>query len=389
MMLIGLSPINEAYFGKTPEVLAIEKAVTNIRKNHEMKDMNRQACKKLTNSKEWKDLSKSIEKAFGFKRVVIGIDYDDRPNLSTYPLDAADWGNLTTQYITTSTGLKFKKELEAETMIFFTKGILFDDLFTDAELTATLLHEIGHNFEDAVMPIKQITKFIGQALSLYNNIGLSSIKDNISDLFKNGESNIKKFIDFVTGFFKAKPNLLFAIKNNKEKSNEYNYIKPGFLFDDAYLKEKFADHFATMYGYGVEISTALVKLERTDTVYKGIISSILSIILSTVLNIIFGSSDIHPKLSARIKNSINELNHELLNNKELSNADRKDIEKQISDIKKTAEEYYTNGEATGFITRQYFKFLYKHLNNGDWVGTVLSNLYDLNKIDQNIEQRKK
>lgn len=73
-------------------------------------------------------------------------------NAWTHPIDFyLDTSmNMQNLVVTSSKGYRFKPEAKVSTDIAITSKLLFDPNFTDGEILAILLHEIGHNFESVM-----------------------------------------------------------------------------------------------------------------------------------------------------------------------------------------------------------------------------------------------
>ena len=92
-------------------------------------------------------------------------------------------------------------------------------------------------------------------------------------------------------------------------------------FLTGYDDERFADSFATMYGYGPEMQTALEKLhDRKYSVYamdkfiseSPLIANYIDLFKLPVLFIIY-AFDEHPELPARMKNACTQIEYDLKN----------------------------------------------------------------------------
>ena len=75
-----LSPMNEAYFGKSPELLAIEKKIGEVRNEYDSDHLS------VNSSKELRDLSRMIADFFGFKEFYLAVDMTGNFNAYTYPI---------------------------------------------------------------------------------------------------------------------------------------------------------------------------------------------------------------------------------------------------------------------------------------------------------------
>lgn len=106
-----------------------------------------------------------------------------------------------------------------------------------------------------------------------------------------------------------------------------------------YEDEKFADAFATSYGYGQELNSFLMKLRSYNysvgALDKNIpIFSALKEIYMLPFTVVLSGLDEHPIDAARASSTIKQLKKELENDKSLKPATKKKIEEDIKNIEK-------------------------------------------------------
>ena len=206
-----------------------------------------------------------------------------------------------------------------------------DNSMTAQEIMAVILHEIGHNFY--VGPVRELSKY---AFMLLDISDLSSLIHSI--VFMEGVLPVTAEIDKVipADIKKITAQIvntlgwaLQPIWNMRRLLSAYNsfaatlgliagtlYIKIDYMVVNAvragfnYDSEKYSDAFATAYGYGPELSTALAKLSRVKFKFTSKNKSIdnalnfLYEICVLPLDIIFCLTDEHPNNQARLMNDI-------------------------------------------------------------------------------------
>ena len=145
----NIVPVNERYYGKSKDILKIEKAIGEYRKKYMPKTAdeifkNPQILKGSYTDAKLFDISKAIKDAFGFKAVSLIIKPASLPNAATLPVICG----TTKDIVDYSSGHpRFKKEAEISCIIEINTPLIFNPEMTDEEVTAVLLHEIGHNFQ--------------------------------------------------------------------------------------------------------------------------------------------------------------------------------------------------------------------------------------------------
>lgn len=383
--------INEAYFGKTKEVLDIEYAIRDIRKKYKFKKDGyaEDNLKKVVDDKLFTNFTNAIRKAFGFKEVYGGFDTDQYMNCYTYPIREEKYGLMQDRFEVKGKSIKFKPELKAITMIVATAPLFFSEKITDGELTAIFLHEIGHSFKQAVIPVQTCLDILRDSLGSVIFNFLSATKHTIKELEKNP--------------FDAVTNLAAVIKASPEAKARTRKRWPG-LFEkmlrsfknnstgSMYVDEKFADQFAAMYGYGVELNSALIKMDYDRKDIKGdtpvnFLNSFAGLI-DLSMDLMF---DCHPFIGARLKSTVNVLQHEIDNNNTIPPEEKKRLKKQIDSINLLALQYQNLDKSSNYSTakKMYFQFIYNNLKDGDLFSKFLIGAYNLDLVDEKIKKATK
>lgn len=294
--------LNEVYVGRLPEIDQMVTDIHNFRREYKLKG-------NISILNTAKILEKHIEDMWGFKAVSIDIIISSYPNAETWCAGSCIDCDLKDVIQFTNKGYRFVKESNVSCTTKVTTGLLSDESISDEEILAVLLHEIGHSFVERSKKINQIMEQSRKATIMY------LIKKLITDIFtfhpfKSIEdikylitlsSSFNKYLDVtLTRFMKNVPILRHIhmsfkelkntiieqlsdwitnqCRNNPDIYNDKNYksldktrkkneekVKNNKLDDNtAFLRslERLADDFAAMYGMGVYLSSALLKMGR-------------------------------------------------------------------------------------------------------------------------------
>ena len=265
--------VNETYFGKSKELEIIEKSFDKAIQSKNKIDASSLGI-----------VAKQLQKKFGFDNVSIGIDKSPGLNAYTY-IDIAD---IKKMKIKTSEGYKALPGNTCSILVVFSPAML-SGVLSGKELTAITLHEIGHQFASKRIlnssSLRYMASYIRGLSELDKIIRIASQETNsIADMFMMIRRVISKLTEDAVFAIKYVINTLILLKDilktptlkdtynligDSTKSNRImNYIKnfdkvkkPIKVHD---LEEEMADSFATIYGYGPELASALTKIEASD-----------------------------------------------------------------------------------------------------------------------------
>lgn len=265
--------VNETYFGKSKELELIEKSFDKAIQSKNKIDASSLGI-----------VAKQLQKKFGFDNVSIGIDKSPGLNAYTY-IDIAD---IKKMKIKTSEGYKALPGNTCSILVVFSPAML-SGVLSGKELTAITLHEIGHQFASKRIlnssSLRYMASYIRGLSELDKIIRIASQETNsIADMFMMIRRVISKLTEDAVFAIKYVVNTLILLKDilktptlkdtynligDSTKSNRImNYIKnfdkvkkPIKVHD---LEEEMADSFATIYGYGPELASALTKIEASD-----------------------------------------------------------------------------------------------------------------------------
>ena len=265
--------INETYFGKSKELELIEKSFDKAIQSKNKIDASSLGI-----------VAKQLQKKFGFDNVSIGIDKSPGLNAYTY-IDIAD---IKKMKIKTSEGYKALPGNTCSILVVFSPAML-SGVLSGKELTAITLHEIGHQFASKRIlnssSLRYMASYIRGLSELDKIIRIASQETNsIADMFMMIRRVISKLTEDAVFAIKYVINTLILLKDilktptlkdtynligdSTKFSRIMNYInnfdkvkKPIRVHD---LEEEMADSFATIYGYGPELASALTKIEASD-----------------------------------------------------------------------------------------------------------------------------
>ena len=336
-----IAVFNEAYFGKNPAILKIEYAVSELRKLWDGTDKTKNRL--FQNSRELKNLERVVKKTFGFKEVCINIDMDGVTyNAMTcsvaHIIRTPDYYNIT---VDKNKGI-YDNSHENTLVMIIHHALISDKNFTDAEITAILIHEIGHNFDRSIYNV--LNAIFRAFLSvLYNDrsqivnltirevMNQPSVKKTIGDYskavsnFVDRNEEIKVVTDIINRIYESirmPLKLAKAIKNGTYVFFQLPYllIKVPIEFGlkiDSMKSEEFADSLSAAYGYGTDLITGLEKIKLANRkVYVPNNNKIIRFlygILSLQRNLVSLLVDVHGDSNERCRRIIIKLKKDLEN----------------------------------------------------------------------------
>lgn len=424
-MGIYTSILNEVYIGKKASLKKMEEVIHNLREPYlQDKGNNFTGLVNIQRDPNLALLEKMLEEEFGFKNLYLSVSSKPCANAWTYPIDlyldtSMDMGNLV---VTSNTGYKFKPIAKAASSITLTSKLLFDPRFTDAEILAIILHEVGHNFQSVMngklRSITQMQSFIIY-ITAYSGYFLNLLY--VSNSFKDFENNIKRNIvrnnglGTIIGFGSmisavaakilneliglttigtlglsymaiAIYNLAISFYNPVQILIDFIYNIPG------KGKENLADSFCYIYGYGTEQISALAKMESMEAsdiedMFDNVpvLSSIKDLFSYPAL-LLMGWADPHPKVVTRCKNIINDCKYDI-NNIEDPRV-RKELLKQLDTLEKMQNKLFVEGESLNdnLIVK---KAVLRHLAGKDYKENIFSTTGDMEYEFRRMKEQNK
>lgn len=374
--------VNEAYFGDG-SIKDVQAAFSKFRANWIGKPYN----PKINYDPDLIKFNRAVENTFGYYKFAMSIDPSNSYNAFMINVDwAAPKGKMNEitkglRVLKTGNGFCYDKSAGVVAISMMLYGLLRDENFTDRELLGIMLHEIGHSFTKAVFMkgglftrhsrlvglIDQVNEMIKRNINndrdssdqrIDNDIAQLPILDRVRNFFSNLAS--KKLTNPASSSIHSIAMSAAASSGRQNKNMKY--------YD--YTNEKFADTFASMYGYGADVQRALMKLD--DLIYKfyypnvktpgklAIIINVAMLSFNDFLNYIFGVQDEHPSNVTRAKVQMEYLQREI-RNVDIDPAVKEELQKQLAEQKKIIDDYlnYTSDHDAQAIMRAYYKKLFE------------------------------
>lgn len=293
--------VNEAYVGKTPILEAIEKKIGELRKDIKFSDH-------LNRNKTLIEINRLFEKQFGMDIFALHIynsmDYNGYTYSISNKFDVAEENESLSHFITgdNKNGYKYKPGNNLSVLVEISYGIMSSKEITDAEVLAIILHEIGHNFSNAlygklymlnrndiiayrayfkqyiitsaILSIFTFGLTLPYTISLIKNYNMGFNSKENKKYKKDQKKKPNKFIGFINsikGKFNDYQNYIGELqarsfggkyieqymKNLEDEGINRNLYKN----DSSRVDEVIADKFAGIYGYGVEQTSVLFKMD--------------------------------------------------------------------------------------------------------------------------------
>lgn len=379
-ILLGnnMSPLMEAYYGKSKELIACEKDLAKIIDAIHGKNNGLVDGQTIQKCKRFKDIEKRIAKVFklkefrlfivdeGFIKITKSTDEDQPKDASVdvppINIKIKSANAYTLPYSLSAIPIVGKKAADKGMMSIYTtvnKSLIYSYDLTPAELMAVILHEIGHNFDNSVFKFistaipwdiilepedemaqvigylvaramaGKIGKFIGQINSIINSAiekvpGLPKIITMMHEYF----ASVYKMFNVVYGV----QNVLYVdtwVHGAKKALNPSSFF--------GYAGEKYADSFASAHGYSVEIASVNEKFSRGSKLERDVLDKggigVLYDLARVSASLPYLIADPHPQEIIRVYSQLKKMKREL-NDPSIPNELKPEIKKQIDDLEK-------------------------------------------------------
>lgn len=420
--------VNEVYMGRTPEIQKLFSDFCEVRD----KALRRKSIPSAT------DISKvenGIAKVFGFSSVYITFEISNTINAYTYPIASSLAVDTSKIIHTTKTGgYTFDKSAKIVLYMVLTTGLFLDSRFSNEEVFAIMLHEIGHSFNvrgnhmGDILKIHSVITIVKIIWSSIANL-LTSGKIPVGTVHSTAMSQSNSYKSVIINISKAlrtnpivkaivggtalvqyiinlaiEPILYVASRTTLIQSAIP--MKLGSIIMNGILKliggnpftsiEYLPDDFATTYGFGAAMDSAVRKLGNWDFINeKKLRSKIpgirqLNKLLDTILLEYSQCFDIHPSSEKRSYQIRKTLLAELDKNKDLDPRLKRDIKEQINQICKECDELdksakviLENKEDAIILMREILKE-----TGGDYeAGDLVDKYIGMEGIDKDFENR--
>lgn len=370
-----MEPLTEAFYGKPRQFVEIEKRLAKIIDMIAVTIENPSDAVDINSMKELKEIEDIFTKFFG----------NDETSITFYSPVLLPGRNAFTVPSSLAFFRKDKnnKRLTRPSDLYINvnvdMGLVYYLKLTPQELMGVILHEIGHCFDASFFMFLQkinlrlLPEFNGMKLT--NTTTTEKVVNSAMSTFTSfvmGLTPVSKAYQALNRFVSQNPflnqmveiisNLMTDVATFFTYLQRFNilkdlfknptvviarFINPPNLF--GYASEKFADSFATSYGYGKEMSSFLYKFQEN----KGLEMN-EAMTKFPVLNIgydfakISGQAatfmlDPHPDNHIRIQSQLNKLKRDL-RDPNLDPKIRKELEANIEDIEKFIDETVLNSE---------------------------------------------
>ena len=390
--------VNEAYVGKTPTLEKMEQKIGEMRAKLKYSGAN-------STLKETLEVNRLFEEQFGME--VFGLKIIPASYINAYTMvianrfDIAQYEDMPSMVeANPNTGYRFKDGNNFCVVAYITTQLIMDPNYTDAEILAILLHELGHNFADCIYDdinlankemmnnyrTAMIQVIIMLAISIVGlPMAVGLFVRYIKELKELNNKNKRKEEKKTQKIGKGK--LSAFIRSIKAKANGISELISGILFrlsggihawkrsmeihgdkDKARKSlgrqnEVIADKFAGIYGYGPDLATALLKLEATPSASEKAVDKLGKFgkdindkYAEAMLDI--NDYDVHPQVIQRIMEEIKLLENEL-KKEDLDPKVKKVIQDQLNQLRDiiklatTVKEEMNKREKTRTLYNQY------------------------------------
>lgn len=403
-----LSVLNEVYFGNSREIIKIQDQFSKFRRKfiEQGKYMS-----SFNTDPDLLEFNRMIEKFFGFETFALVVEPQHIGNAYTLPIsNRIDTPISGKKYIeSTPNGFRFKKEAKFNAIVYIHSPLIIDSRFTDREVFAIILHELGHNFAFGINSANCVMTGILKAINLVNivihgslsiifpfsqhsQIAVGSINklqgavNKKADEIKKNNPEINDTLYRFKGFFSAIEGFGFEILSifdvlatisnpagaiiNSIFNKVMQVVKNPMIMIKTlfgYGQEKVSDNFATIYGYGPDLTSGLFKFEKYvpgTSVLRFMNDENSSFIglwynlIKMPVQIVCGLLDEHPNAVSRINDQIKALKVEL-NRNELDPKMKAAIRKDIAEIEKVLDKSTDSKGYTG--DPMIFKYAYNGL----------------------------
>lgn len=373
-----LALLNELYVGETKFISDLIQAVSEARRPY-VGRMQRP----IRGDRNLLKIGDMIAREFGFHGVSFMVPFNTSLNAFTHPVTTSfdkPVRSLKPKY-NPKVGMSMNPIDGLCVIIAVTSAVWFNAEFTDREVTAAILHEVGHSFviqSERIIPIVEAQRLVTVLMAIYNALigiltanlngfgttkqilfstnSVKVIKHSIQQAVDNnplfsGIVNLQNWVEGVAMQIMKEVsavmrpyNALAAIPSALYETIMKMLLLKGFT-DSSRSQEYLSDSFAAMYGLGPEITSFLTKIEYNPSASGSVIENITNRIpiigainqsLYIPILMITHSVAAHPSTVARTKKLIAELEKELKDS-DLSASTKKAVQNDIKELEKNLD----------------------------------------------------
>ena len=416
--------VKEAYIGETKGIQEMQKHLSAFRSKYITKKF--EFDENINLDKDLELFNRAAEKEFGFECFNLRIISSTTINAFTIPVssrfDVHSSGNP--DEMLEPGKMKFKKELGYCGLVWLYYGIFSNEKFTDREVMAIILHEVGHNFAHVMNGyigiLHTASKAVVFGIAIATVVPLLVVGGHTNAVYKSLNDYDKylkdKHLGYILRYYWKNRGIIDSIRNEvnfisrltNPIANVFNVIRGiglkivrdpinsvfDILLGLGYKEEVLSDNFSAIYGYGPEIASALGKFKtvhssQLQNAIDAKIPYITQFLELTILPIEILTSviKVHPLLSRRIDSVLEKLESEL----DKGNMDAKMEKRLRADIKqlyKEKEKYIKCRHDDPVKDPVAYSKAYNSLMDYMFKGDIKHYIFDT-KIDDNMENHLK
>lgn len=416
--------LNEVYFGETPGIMRCFDAFSAWRSKYLME---RKVY--MINSAAERDplLGKFVsemEREFGLYSYSFVIVNSDSVNAFTFipqfNFNSSLKGPKRVEFGKDS--YKFKKECQVSMLTCMFAGMFFNNNYTNREIFAIILHEVGHNFQDVISDkmftissLATLNKVVMAGMQialgniaeplaalLVNDVTIGAVSKTYNEMNIGQKNSLISTLNCIYGVtmdtvnLLATPLFILPIQVGRAmyriiKKTALSMIMTPLVRRHEYYGEVMADKFASYYGFGKDLVSALNKIDdsRTGAGMSSIMMNIpiyshLQELVMLPINFLLDAVDCHPANQVRYKTILDGLNDDL-DRPGMSPKLKKQLKADIKETEDTVEEILENGKKIDdprIVKNYVHSFLY-HSCGGDPKYVIKKMSFDSEKDVQN------
>ena len=398
---MGLFSINEIYFGRTKEMDKLVEQMRILRRKY----YGQPFFRNINVDEDLLKFDRLVEDAFGFEAFALIIEPSGTFNAFTFPVSGQLGNKKAKNIMASKNGFKFDKRDGMCTSVFMYSSLFTDERFTDEEIVATILHELGHNFSASICTNGYLLSMVRKVLS-----AMILLMSPIAIFIPNGLTSVmhsnKYFAKFYAEFMrdakthKGLSDAIYIIRSFGQlllaiRDTLFGLLEPFTIFSPAFIPimvqnlvrfayskcnllalvklvlgkedENVADNFASFYGFSKELDSALFKFENYYGGNKGVELSANIPIIGHLYNVmmepfllLIQCMDEHPTNEQRTANSITYMKREL-NKEKIDPKMKKVIQRELEKTEELYDELVTNLDSrnTKYFSRLFSSTILK------------------------------